>query len=529
MKALIVEDGATSMLILKSILNLLGVGRIVQATTGSAAIQAMKEVRFDLVLSDYNLGPGKNGQQVLEEARVHGLIDASTVFFLISAETSREMVMGAMEYQPDTYLVKPFTPKDLSNRLMATMKVRQVFADIDIAIERKQYEKAIALCDRKINESPRHKVHALRLKAEARLELKQFAEAAEEYRRILSIKELPWALLGIGKALFLGNQISDAEEHFEAVIKSSPDAVAAYDWLAKLQESEGHSGMAQRTLEQAISISPKAILRQVELGGLAARNASWQISEEAYRAAVSLSHDSCYNTPDNYFGLVSALKMKLDDTRSKESLETLTEATNVLEQVRAEYKGDASVNLKATICESECHALSGKDQTAGEKIVEAASIYRNFGSADKEAHCNPLIRGLMNSECHERAIEIVEDLDDDRIVDEELLAQVRSRASQIKKDRSEELNKQGIAIYESGNIDDAYQFFRKAADMDEANSSVLLNAIQTCLELVQQDRRPSADWSAKCTGFFERIGEVNSESHHFERFSTLKQSFQELT
>lgn len=530
MKALIVEDSATSVLILKSVLNLLGVGGIEEVTSGAAAIKAMTEVRFDLVLSDYSLGAGKNGQQVLEEARARSLIDSSTVYFLITAETSREMVMGAVESQPDAYLVKPFTPKNLLNRLTATMKVRREFSEIDDALRHEQFEKVIILCDQKVHESPRYEVQALRLKAEAMLKLKHYEAAASVYRQILRIKELPWAMLGIGKALCLAGQPEEAARQFSDVISRYPEAVEAYDLLAELLESEGDIESAQDTLEKAVNISPRSVLRQVELGRLASKNRSWQRAEEAYRALISLAYDSCHKNPDNYIELANALQVKLDDTRSKESLAALVDVTNILDQVRTEYRGDTSIDFAATVFEAESYAASGKDDIANEKISRAANMYQAFSLADKVNHCNRLIKGLAGTGNYEHALEIVAELDDDHIDCNDLVAEMRSKISHIKEDnRCEDLNKKGIAFYETGRVADAYQLFREASDMADTNDGVILNAIQACLDLVEQDKTPSVDWSSECNSYFKRLAGIGRKDHRFERFNTLKQNFKELS
>lgn len=530
MKALIVEDGATSTLILKSILNVLGVGRIDEATSGNEAIQAMREIRFDLVLSDYNLGLGKNGQQVLEEARVNGLIDNSTVYFLITAETSREMVMGAVEYQPDTYLAKPFTPKDLLSRLTSTMKVRQEFYEIDQALKQEQYEKAIILCDQKIYESPRHEVYSLRLKAEAMIMLERYDAAQSVYRHILRIKELPWAMLGVGKTDELMGQPAEAARQFSDIIRRYPEAVEAYDRLASVLEAEGDSELAQDTLERAVSISPKVLLRQVELGRLATINKSWQKAEDAYRAAVTLAYDSCHKSPDNYLELANALKVKLDDSRSKESLDALVDVSNVLEQVRTEYIGNVFIDFKATLQEAESYTLTGKDEIANQKIDRAESIFQQFSSEAKVEHCNRLIKGLAGIGNYEHALEIVGEIDDEDFDCHELVEELRSKISHMQEDNhSEDLNNQGIALYKSGKIEEAYQLFRESAEVEDASYSVILNAVQSCLDLVVKDTAPTEDWPVECQSYFDRMAGIGRKDARFERFSTLRETFKNLT
>jgi|TARA_Y100000310_G_scaffold339841_1_gene433763 DNA-binding response OmpR family regulator len=530
MTALIVEDDATSMVILRSILLGLNLGKVEEASSGDQAIEAIRAQHFDLVLCDYNLGPGKNGRQILEEARVEGLIDVSTVFFLITGENNRTMVMGAVEHQPDDYLTKPFTPKDLLNRLMATMRMRQEFADIDDAIRQKQHERAITLCDQKIRESPHHQIHTLRLKAETMMDLKQYEKATSVYREVLRIKEVPWAMLGIARASVLMDQPAETARLLSDVIRCYPEEVEAYDRLAKLQESKGDSELAQDTIEKAVSISPNAVPRQLELGRLAIENKCWRKAEEAYRASISLAYDSCYKTPDNYLALARVLQTRLEDTDSTENLDTLTDIINILDQVRTEFAGDAVVDFMASVLEAESQALSGKVAIAYRSVSKARRLYQQFSSDEKVVHCTDLVSALSVTGNYELALKTIEDLDDDRIDCRSLADELRRKISHIKvRNRHEELNQKGIALYESGKIADAYQVFQRAANVTDANYSVILNAIQACLELVEQKRTPSEHWSTECEDYFERIAGIDCEDHRFERFTALRQNFTELT
>jgi DNA-binding response OmpR family regulator len=103
-----------------------------------------------VVLCDFNLGDGKNGQQVLEEARVRNLLLPSSVWLMVSAEKSVESVMGAAEHQPDAYLIKPITEGVLLTRLNRVWHRKQVFSEIDQAYAEKDYLRAARLCDEQI-------------------------------------------------------------------------------------------------------------------------------------------------------------------------------------------------------------------------------------------------------------------------------------------------------------------------------------------------------------------------------------------
>ena len=67
---LVVDDFIGIRQLLRESLRNLGAKNIDQASSGGEAIALLARIRYDVVLCDYNLGEGKNGQQVLEEARM---------------------------------------------------------------------------------------------------------------------------------------------------------------------------------------------------------------------------------------------------------------------------------------------------------------------------------------------------------------------------------------------------------------------------------------------------------------------------
>ena len=116
-KILIVDDLVEARSALKSMLTVLGADDVYSATDGREAVEYIMEHDFDLVLSDYNLGKGKDGQQILEEARYTNRLRATASFVMITGENAVDRVMGALEYDPDAYVTKPFTLSILRERL----------------------------------------------------------------------------------------------------------------------------------------------------------------------------------------------------------------------------------------------------------------------------------------------------------------------------------------------------------------------------------------------------------------------------
>ena len=146
-KMLIIDDFAEFRISLKGMVQQLGVLEIDMAASGEIALEKCQMVRYDIILSDYNLGEGKDGQQVLEELIHRDLLKPTTVYVMITAENTTEMVMGALEHTPDSYLTKPFTKALLKSRLDKLLAKKIALAKVNKAITAKDYGKAIKQCD----------------------------------------------------------------------------------------------------------------------------------------------------------------------------------------------------------------------------------------------------------------------------------------------------------------------------------------------------------------------------------------------
>ena len=116
-KVLVVDDFQGMRTVLRDLVRAMGVQRVDTAANGKDALQKLKASRYDVVVCDYNLGAGLNGQQVLDEARLHDWIGLSTIWVMVTAEKTPEMVTGVAEAKPDEYLLKPINQGMLQGRL----------------------------------------------------------------------------------------------------------------------------------------------------------------------------------------------------------------------------------------------------------------------------------------------------------------------------------------------------------------------------------------------------------------------------
>ncbi|TBR38145.1 tetratricopeptide repeat protein [Marinomonas agarivorans] len=294
-KALIIEDMAEARILQKKMLTDFGFVDIDVAMKAETAIELLKSRRYDVVFSDYNLGNGKDGQQLLEEVRHSELIPNTSSYLMVTAETSIEMVMGAIEYQPDGYITKPFSQALLQRRLQKLIETKIKLYDVNQALDNKDYRAAIKAADEALKTYPYLESKCTRIKGDCYLELKEYDQAIELFSEAMADRKMPWALFGLAKAYFFKDQYDEAEPRFRQLTLDNRFFVNAYDWLAKCLLKQNKKEEAHATLLEAIEKSPKAILRQMELGRLSMEMGNYDVAEGAYRKAVFLGRYSVHN------------------------------------------------------------------------------------------------------------------------------------------------------------------------------------------------------------------------------------------
>ena len=262
-KILVVEDQAIMRETIKHILGSFGARLIVEAESGINAITAMRIDRFDIVLCDYNLLRGKNGQQVLEEARYLKLLPVTAIFIMVTCEQSQDMVLTAIDNKPDDYLIKPFNRQQLLSRIERCHARKKYLSSIENEIDCGNIYQAIHHCEKMLElDSKRMRLPLLKIQAELTLKVGNFKAAEAIYQDILHERELPWARMGLGIVAFFLGYYDQAITTFQELIEQHPMMLEAYDWLVKAQESLGQDEPALSSLNSAVMLSPQSILRQ---------------------------------------------------------------------------------------------------------------------------------------------------------------------------------------------------------------------------------------------------------------------------
>ncbi|MGE3774539.1 MAG: response regulator, partial [Gammaproteobacteria bacterium] len=83
---LIIDDLREMRMTVRGMLDSLQVKVMHEAKSGDEALEILSKNPVDVVLCDYNLGEGRDGQQTLEEARGRNLLLPTAAWIMITAE-----------------------------------------------------------------------------------------------------------------------------------------------------------------------------------------------------------------------------------------------------------------------------------------------------------------------------------------------------------------------------------------------------------------------------------------------------------
>src|SRR3982751_2159941 len=117
MPVLVVDDYNTMIRIIRNLLKQLGFEDVDDASDGSAALGKLKEKRYGLVISDWNMEP-MTGYELLREVRSDDQL-RSTPFIMVTAESKTENVIAAKKAGVNNYIVKPFNAQTLKSKIDA--------------------------------------------------------------------------------------------------------------------------------------------------------------------------------------------------------------------------------------------------------------------------------------------------------------------------------------------------------------------------------------------------------------------------
>lgn len=489
-KILLIEDYAAMRASIKEMLYRGGNAHHISSVDNAAtALLTMEKESFTIVLCDYNLGIGQTGQQLLEEVKYRKLLPSNAIFIMVTAEQSPSMVLSAMDNKPDEYLIKPFNTTQLLSRIEKQLIRKAYFADIDAAIDIDDLPVAIAHCDKLLRQrDPKMRTQLLKVRAELSTNVGDFKTAEQCYQEVLAQRDLAWAKHGLGIIAYLQHNFVTAIDLFNEVLESAPMMIENYDWLTKAYESVEKLREAQKSILQAVELSPQAILRQRKLALLAEQLGNDQLAFKAYRSAIR-------------FGTYSIHKSSLDFARLAKlyyKFNNLEDAFKIIKEMRRVFRHNLEAELRAVCLEAEIYFKQ-------HKLILCENAYARIRPITKQNKNIPKNLLLDIIEIHHSlgnlnaSNSLLENVIGNYVDDDDFMKALVDRHKSFSKDdfyadqlymRTKlellEVNNHGVNLFKQGEISSALVLLETAHNKTPNNKVILLNLIKILLQDIKE-------------------------------------------
>ncbi|MDO7641615.1 MAG: response regulator [Reinekea forsetii] len=529
-KALVVDDFANVRQSITAMLEDLGFVTVHEASDGDSATKLVRESKYDLVLCDFNLGLGRDGMRLLEEWRRLKLMPEDTIFVLITGETSRSVVISAIEFQPDDYLAKPFTLDVLSVRLGRWFERRKVLLPMLVSIDKKDW-KAVANTAKSIDESyPRYRSTAQKHYVEALIRQKKMAEAETFLFDVLEKRYQCWAQTALHRIELLQKKLETAEIGLKAVLELDPNELIAYDYLVDSLVQQEKDEEAQTWLEEVISRAPRSIDRQLKLVKVAQTNLNFRRANQAQKDILNLATDTMHESVGLFQNYIKNLKdeaLSSDNTRKRDiEKEIVFTAKRMQQSFAADFNAELFTRgveiqdakdvpaIKTTQDLDELYndIINAVDRLIPETALFMAELYysqERFNDADE------MIRAFKI--CFSDQPEFIEILD----------ALQAEPISLILRSEAKVLNGQGMELYDQEKYPESVRFFEKALKVSPRHPGIVLNFVQAHLHMMEA-RGKNDQTTAMCLETISRLFYLSEEHYQYPRYKKLLDNVEKL-
>jgi len=115
MKVLVVDDSKTMLRIIGNVLKQIGIENIMFAENGKEAWNIININKIDVLFTDWNM-PVMNGLELVKKVRNKEELDDMPII-MVTTEGGKREVITALKAGVDNYIIKPFTPTVLKDKL----------------------------------------------------------------------------------------------------------------------------------------------------------------------------------------------------------------------------------------------------------------------------------------------------------------------------------------------------------------------------------------------------------------------------
>lgn len=529
--ALIIESMPLSQSQLKYSLLALGFNNIDVADRGYLATRAISTNFYDLIICSSDIANGPDGYQLFEDLVVHQLLPNATCFVFLSSEQGLGQSQSALELQPDDFVLKPFSAKEIENRLTKALKRKLYLREPLIEVDKKNYPAAFERLNELVSDSPTQQQlqSILKLKGDLLIKLERWAMAKAYFEKLNSKKPSSWSQTAYAQSLVELGESDLAQEALNSLMLSSATSLKAHDLMAKLLFRQDKFEQAANHYQKAVEQSPRNLFRLKDYMDLSRLVKDLNSQHQASSAFIRQLKHSIHETPEHY---LAAIRSHIDygfNLLADDELSRLTQfSQSILNNLRKIFPG---VSLSEQIEIAQARILNLKKQPEKAKklmlnTIEKISNGNNFvtnveDSIDQAKALHELgyfresetVFFQIKQHCDKKSLPPL--LSNYIVAEQQLRSEI--------KDSPQNLNNKAVGYFQRGNYNHALDSFNLAFKLMPKNPAIALNLMQSALEsnLVFMDKKRLLILVNKCRQTLNKVALNDEQQQRYNRLNEM--------
>lgn len=530
-RALIIDSMPLTQSHLKYSLYALGVKNVDVADRGYLALRAMATNFYDLILCSSDIQNGPDGYQLFEQMVVEQLLPNATCFVFLSSEQGLASNHSALELQPDDFILKPFSAKEIESRVGAALKRKLFLRPALRLVDKKNYpeafEKLTQLAEHSSSKVERSFV--LKLKGDLLLKLERWSLANAFFNKLNNKSPSPWSQTAYAQTLVELGEYDLAAASLKPLTLSIRTSLKAHDLFAKMLFNQEQYELASEHYQKAVELSPRNLFRlkdHMELSRLVKDLDHQYLAGASY---IRQLKNSIHETPDHY---LSAIRAHIDygfNLLTAEELSRVTQfSTSVLNNLRKTFPG---TSLSDQIEVAQARILNLKAQPEKAKKL----LHR---SLEKIANNQNFITDIEDSIDQAKALHELGFFKESEMVFEQISEQCRNKPPKVLlgeylktektmrgsiKDSPQELNNKAVTYFQQGNFSHALDSFDLAYKLMPKNPAIALNLMQSAIEsnLVHLDKERLMKVIKRCQHTLNKAHLNDEQQKRYNKLSEM--------
>mgnify|MGYP000440722210 CR=1 FL=1 len=398
------------------------------------------------------------------------------------------------------------------------------------ALDDKKHNTVIELCQETIKQGTPYRLECLGIQSRQYFDLGEFSKAKKIYLSHQNTPNCEWACMGLGKIALLEHEYQLASEIFEKLITNSPHYLSAYDWLAQAFKHVGEIKKSEATLEQALTLSPRSVVRLQDYATYCLQNKNYEKATQALLKAHELAYNSIHHRPENALILAQSLSEYSDGIPVSEAKRLNNKAFKALALMTKEFN-QIGLKIQSNLL-SALLFKNTKELTLSKNMMEQAkkSLVKQQETIPPNnliAICKSLFKLNETQIAHKLINLVVERYSDDIIIMTEIDKLIDDSVDNEEKSKAEQALNSALSSYKNKNPSLAITKLKKAQTSFPNHFGLKLTLLQILLKNYQEE--PNQENQRQAVN--EHISSFNniSEGHClYSRFKKLKEKYTEL-